>query len=434
MTQAFSDRSCLEQVMHWSRDRDFRGHSKHDALNSPLLNALSLGTRPLRLVAIQALMRAPWNLRKLFGIPELRNPKGIGLFAHAAFDLAEVSSGSEREQAIALGTDLLSWLVQRPSPWTACPSSVAEQFEGVPPSGYRVDGPEVPSLSGMGWGYHYPWQDVGFFQPRHFPNRVVSSWIGFAFIRAYEVTKEDRFLQAAEAITRFLLENPKRLVDSEDALCLSYVPTEDIDWAVMDVSVLVAALCAMVGRYLPERRDLHETAHRLTRFVVDKQTDYGAWFYTWPKGDSHITHDNYHTGIIIDCIADVMTYTGDHVYLDAYRAGLDHYWRDLFREDGAPKWMHNKDQPHDIHGCAAGMLCFSRAAEFERKLENEDRADTLAAQGDRVREWTMGHLYDLRGYFYYQKTRAGTKRFNLMRWANGWMCRALSQRLRFEQG
>ena len=45
--------------------------------------------------------------------------------------------------------------------------------------------------------------------------------------------------------------------------------------------------------------------------------------------------------------------------------------------------------------------------------------------------WTMANLYDARGYFYYQKTRLYTKRFNLMRWANGWMCRALAQRLRF---
>ena len=41
---------------------------------------------------------------------------------------------------------------------------------------------------------------------------------------------------------------------------------------------------------------------RLVRYVVSKQTDEGAWFYAEPPSASHITHDNYHTGFILDAI------------------------------------------------------------------------------------------------------------------------------------
>ena len=405
-----SDLDRLQKVLDWSRERDYAGHSKHDALNSPFLSALTLKNRILRLVAIQALMRFPWNVRGLFGVPQLRNPKGIGLFAHASLDLAS-HLGDEGIQHQKQAEALLDWLIENPSPW--------------------ADGSGSSELAGRGWGYHYPWQDVGFFQPRHFPNRVVSCWIGFAFVRAFEVTGKRRYLDVAREIVRFVLDNPKRLHDSEDQLCLSYVPLETIDWAVMDVSALSASLCAQVARH-SEDAPLQATARRLMKFVVDKQTDYGAWFYTWPAGDSHIKHDNYHTGIIVDCLADYMHASGDHEFEDSYRRGLQYYRDALFMPDGAPKWMNDKEFPHDIHGAAAGILCFTRAARFfaqEAVQPDGALAEASADMASRIRDWTMATLYQADGYFSYQQGRYMKRRFCLMRWCNAWMCRALAFRL-----
>lgn len=403
-------RQTLERVLQWSRERDYAGHSKHDALNSPFLNALSLQNKFLRLVAIQALMRFPWKVRGLFGVPRLRNPKGIGLFAHALLDLAECS-GDEGESHRAEAERLLQWLIDNPSPW--------------------ADASGASDLAGRGWGYHYPWQDVGFFQPRHFPNRVVSCWIGFAFVRAFEVTGKTQYLDVARETVRFVLENPKRLADTPDQLCLSYVPLEEIDWAVMDVSALSASLCAQVARHTDED-ELRQVARRLMTFVVDKQTDYGAWFYTWPAGDSHITHDNYHTAIILDCLADYMVASGDHSFEEAYRAGVDYYEQALFTPDGAPKWMNDKVFPHDVHGAAAGILCFTRAARYYAKdlsVPQSERAAHARDMAQRVYEWTLANLYQPAGFFVYQKGRFMTRNYCLMRWCNAWMCRAMAFKL-----
>jgi hypothetical protein len=324
--------------------------------------------------------------------------------------------------------ELLSWLVGQASP-QAGPSAGLREVFGL--EGHLPSPPGTGALKGLGWGYHYDWQDKGFFQPAHFPNRVVSCWIGFAFLRAFEVTGEGKFLAAAREIASFLLENPRRLVETADQLCLSYVPLEDIDWAVMDVSALVAAFCAKLGHLEKEDegRSLFAEARRLMKFVVDRQTGYGAWFYTWPAGDSHIRHDNYHTGIILDCLADYMTYSGDHSYRQNYAAGLDYYRRHLFLESGAPRWMNDRTWPHDVHGSAAGILAFTRASRYLRESAAEEKGDEAGEHlefAGRVLKWTLENLYSGRGYFFYQKTRWMTKRFCLMRWCNAWMCRSLA--------
>lgn len=421
--------NALKQTLAWSRAQGYAGYSKHDALNSAFLNGLTLNTRILRLVAIQTVMRAPVNLRPFFGVPRLRNPKGVGLFAHtwlnlAADDRLREATPWDRDYCLAEADRLLTWLVAHASPWAGGSGDLLRAFGAEPASAARE-----PRLRGMGWGYHYPWQDVGFFQPRHFPNRVVTSWIGMVFLRAYEITGEAKYLQAARELVTFLLENPNRLYESDGQLCLSYVPSEKVEWAVMDVSVLVSSVAARLRAADPEAGVDPDTVRRLLRFVVDKQTDYGAWYYTHPAKDSHITHDNYHTGIILDAIADTMTYSGEFDDVEAYRAGLAYYQKELFTPEGAPKWMNNKVYPHDAHGAANGILAFRRAAMFwTRDAPRPDPAAAKAAteMAERICDWTLSHLYAGTGRFYYQQCKHYTKRFCLMRWCNAWMCRALT--------
>ncbi|MEM7396416.1 MAG: hypothetical protein AAF492_29120, partial [Verrucomicrobiota bacterium] len=318
--ETFDTFNYVKKTFNWSKTKKYYGYSKHDALNSPLLKFASLGNRFLRLAITQVVMRSPVNIRPLLMVPEGLNPKGIGLFAHAYCDLKvfldkhpDFDTNHMAEYCVSETDSLLSWLDIHASPWTS------------PHRSHDID-----PLKGKGWGYHYPWQDVGFFQPAHFPNRVVTSWIGFAYIRAYEMTGDPKYLQTADDIGIFLLNNPNKIVDEPEQLCLSYVPLATVTWAVMDVSALAAAMCMRLMHHLkeskPDRSELYRKgAHRLMAFVVDKQEEYGGWFYTWPSKDSHIKHDNYHTGIILDCLADYMSYSKDFEYLEVYRKGLDYY-------------------------------------------------------------------------------------------------------------
>lgn len=385
---AARSREALRATLRYSRALGYTGWSKHDGLNSRWLERSLGGSRLGRLLAIQLVTRAPFNLRPMLRVRKARNPKGLALFAQA-YLLG--LPGGDRSDEIEQARELLDWLLAHPSP------------------GHR----------GMSWGYPYPWQDVGFFAPRDSPNRVVTSWIGLALTAGARATGLERYGQAISAVVEFLTREPRVLHDTPTMKCYSYVPDPTVDWAVMDVPALVGAFLAEAGSLL-DRRELRDEAERLVRWVVDKQTADGAWYYTEPPSASHITHDNYHTAIILDCLDRYREATGDGQFEDAYVAGLRFYRQRLFSSEWAPRWMSDREYPHDVHGAASAILCFTRAA--ARHPQYGD-----AAVG--VLRWALDRLFDPRGYFYYQETRFYRKRFCLMRWANGWMCWALAAAL-----
>ncbi|MGZ4736774.1 MAG: hypothetical protein ACXV8R_14290, partial [Acidimicrobiia bacterium] len=274
---AWDSADILERVLDTARREDFEGSSKHDALNARWLEKLAGSSRPRRLVATQLVMRSPVDVRNLARVRKARNAKGLSLFARALLSRYRMT-GSERYASEARA--LLDWLIAHPAPYV------------------QAGGGDLP---GMAWGYPYPWQDVGFFAPRNFPNRVVTSFVGQALLDCFETLGDERYLDATSEVMRFLLEAPKTLFEDERHRCVSYVPDEKVTWIVMDVSVLVGALAGRLGA-LRDDGAMIEEGGRLVRYVVSKQTDEGAWFYAEPPSASHITHDNYHTGFILDAI------------------------------------------------------------------------------------------------------------------------------------
>lgn len=96
--------------------------------------------------------------------------------------------------------------------------------------------------------------------------------------------------------------------------------------------------------------------------------------------------------------------------------------------------MNDRTWPLDVHGAAAGILAFSRAARYfahEAAARDDVAGQAWADTSRKVLRWALEHLYSGDGYFYYQAGRFFTKKFCLMRWCNGWMSRALAQSLRF---
>jgi len=327
-------------------------------------------------------MRLPVNLRPLLGVRMHKNPKGVSLFARACLNLYTATGEPGRLQE---GCRLLDWLLDNTAggPWP-----------------------------GISWGYPYPWQDPGFFAPSGSPNRIVTYFAGRALVHGYEVTGEEKYLDAAREAVDFILKAPKVLESSEEMLCLSYVPDEQITMTVMDVSALCGALCAAVGKHTGDVHLMRE-ARRLMAWVADKQTDYGAWFYTHPADQSHITHDNYHTGEIVDALFEYHEYSGDGSFQDIFEKGLKYYRETLFTVDMRPKWMNDREYPFDIHGYSQGIITFAMAGD----METAGRIAAAAIQdmwSPRQNRW------------FHQKRRFSTRKSTLMRWSQGWMCFALS--------
>jgi hypothetical protein len=381
--------AVLDRVLDTARADDFAGWSKHDALNAPWLEKVAGWSRWPRLVATQAVMRSPIDVRAILRVRKARNAKGVSLFARSLLARHRMSR-DERDAKEARA--LLDWLVDHAST-------------------------EFP---GRAWGYPYPWQDVGFFAPRDFPNRVVTSFVGQALLDGYETLADSRYADAAADAVRFLLEAPKTLFEDDDRRCVSYVPDAAVTWIVMDVSALTGALAARLGR-LRHDPSLVADGGRLVRYVVSKQTDEGAWFYAEPPSASHITHDNYHTGFILDAVLQYGLASGSDEFADAYERGLAFYRDRLFEPDGAPRFMSDQQYPYDIHGCAQGVITFTLG-------------QTHAGHGgdfaDRVLRWTIDNMWDPdSGWFYYQKRRRYRTKIRELRWCQGWMAWAIATHL-----
>jgi len=388
MMQESRIEQVLHQVFRYAEREGYSGYNKFDALNSPFLEKLSLNSKWLRLVFIQAIMRSPCNPRPLLGVPKSINPKGMALFSMGYLsEYRRTGSYEMRERAVYC----LDWLYKN----------------------------AVKGAHGLGWGYNFDWQSTLFFAPRYSPNAIVTVFCGEAFVKAFEILGDEEYLYVAEMAARFLCHDLPHLHDTRNELCIGYVPFP-VKSIVLNIT---ASAGTQVAKVASLRNDpvLQREARRMIAFVAGRRTDYFAWYYTYPAENSYIVHDNYHTGGVVDALRDYEVYSGDDSFRDVYENGLAYYARELFLPDGAPKHMNNSIYPLDIHGSAQGIISFSKAACWKR--DYLELADTIA-------RWAIDNMFDEEGgFFYYQKGRYLTRRFTLMRWCNAWMSKALSDLL-----
>ena len=87
--------------------QNFQGFDPHDALNSPLIKALTFGSRYMGIAALQLLKRSPINFRPLFGVRKGINPKGYGLLVAT---YVKKFQGSENPVDLARAEEFAEWL------------------------------------------------------------------------------------------------------------------------------------------------------------------------------------------------------------------------------------------------------------------------------------------------------------------------------------
>jgi rhamnogalacturonyl hydrolase YesR len=382
----YNKRHILTTVLDAAETQDYSGYSKFDALNSPLLRGLTFNSKWLRFFFTQLVKELPVNIRSLLRVEKSRNPKGIALFARAYFFLYQLT---DETVYLEKGELLLQWLLENPS----------------------------AGCKNLCWGYNFIWQNTIFLQDEFEPNAVVSVFVGEALMHGYRLTKKDQYLKAACSVADFIVNDLPVLHDSEDERAIAYVLRE-VDAIVLNNQVLTGAFLIKVWKETGDGK-LQDIARRQFNYTVNRRTEYHAWYYTYPKSKSHITHDNYHTGGILDALLEYYEETDDDRYMQVYWNGLKYYQQQLFESDGAPRWMNNKKYPFDIHGAAQGIISFAKAARHD---------GSFMAQATLIADWTIAHLYRPESCdFAYRQGRYLKWNYSLMRWCNAWMARALGE-------
>ncbi|MNK52463.1 Glycosyl Hydrolase Family 88 [compost metagenome] len=369
---------------------NFKGWDPYDGLNSKIFKALPFKYWDLaRLAWIQGFKRSPINFRRLLLVPKEHNAKGIGLFLSGYCNLYKLAAKGDH----AFGT---------PEEIKTKINELAELLITMSNKDY----------SGACWGYNFDWQARRLFLfPKNTPTVVATTFCASALFEAYEVTGNEQYLNTALSSANFILNDLNR-TPGKKGFILSYSPLKGND-TVYNASLLGAKLLSICYSYRKDEA-YRKAAKEIVEAACAGQAEDGSWVYGLLPVQSWI--DSFHTGYNLDAIAHYSKNFQDHAYHLNMEKGMDYYLTNFFLEDGTPKYYHNKTYPIDIH--CPGQLFVTLHA-----MQSWPRYEELA---DRVVNWTLEHLFNRKGYFYYQLKEGVSSKIPYMRWSNAFMFNALS--------
>lgn len=360
---------------------NYRGWDPYDGLNSKFFQSLPFRKLPLaRLAWIQFFKRSPVNFRTVLGVEKDFNSKGLGLFLSGYCNLYRHDPRAEYKEKIHY---------------------LAEQVTALHSKGY----------SGICWGYNFDWQARAFFQPKHTPTVVATTYVAYSLLDAYDIFKNEEWLKYARSACDFVLNDLNRTYDQNGDFCFSYSPLDKTQ--VFNASLLGSRLLSRVFSYTKEEK-LVEAATQSVSFCCRQQQESGAWGYgTLPF---HQWIDNFHTGFNLECIHEYQKYTGNQSFNHYLAKGFQYYVNTFFTEQGQSKYYNDTLYPIDIHAPAQLVVTLTRMEKLEEHLPLVNR----------VLEWTLQNMQDERGYFYYQVKKGGSSKIPYIRWAQAWMFFSLS--------
>lgn len=374
--------ASFQKLEQFCEQEGYKGWDPFDGLNSQVFQNLPFinQNKFFRLAWLQFFKRNPINLRSLALVPKDYNNKGLGLFLTTYCNLYDLVPKEAYKAKIIFFADLLIGNIS---------------------IGY----------SGACWGYNFDWQARAFFQPKFTPTVVATSFIVEALLKAYEITKNNNYLDTAISSSEFVLKDLNRTYDEKGNFSFSYSPQDQSQ--VYNASLLGARLLSSVYRYKKEESLIQE-AEKAIQYVCNRQQNDGSWAYG--NASFHSWKDSFHTGFNLECISDFQKYTRKNKYDLILKNGLEYYINNFFEEDGLPKYYNNNAYPVDIHSSSqlvVTLFKLNRHQEYENLINS-------------VLDWTINNMQQKNGAFAYQKNKIYTNQILYMRWTQAWMLYALS--------
>lgn len=377
-TTTASPSESMAALQQWVESHDYKGYEPFDGLASPL-RPLTLGNQRLEQVMLQIGRRSPINLRPLLGIKPLDSTKGRGYMAWgylARFEETGVEGYKEK------ATRCLEWLIRNKSPLHADYS----------------------------WGNHFDYASREGRIPKHEPTIVWTALIGQAFLDAYEILGDARYLEVAESICRWILKLPRERTGT--GTCLSYLALRQS--SIHNSNLLGAAVLARTARH-SGNPELVDVARAAIEYSCTRQLPDGAWYY----GEDPIYHwiDCFHTGYNLDGLKCYIDSSGDDAFRPQLELGFRYFKKTFFAPGGRPLYYHDRANPIDIQ-------CASQAIETLAKFSDDDpEALSMAAN---VARWTVRNMQDAGGWFHYRRYAFARARIPMIHWGQASMYRALA--------
>ena len=355
----------------WVEAHDYKGYEPFDGLSS-VFRPLTFGNLLLDRLLLQLVRQSPWNLRPVLGVKPLDSTIGRGYMAWGYCMMFKLTGDHGYMEKI---DRCLQWLIENKSP------------------GYGE----------YSWGKHFDFASRGGLYGAFEPILVWTALIAQAFLEAYEIFGEERYLNVADSACRWIMGLPRNR--TETGFCMGY-HYQDFESDIHNSNMVGAAVLARTAKHTKNSEYL-EVAKEAMTYSCTRQLPDGAWWY----GEDPTNHwiDNFHTGYNLDALKCYIEYSGDRDYEGVLRTGLEFYKRHFFEDSGRPKYYHNRTYPVDSQCASQAMDTLANASEYD---------GSSLQLGLKVAEWTIGNMRDREGFFYYRQYPLGIRaKTPMLHWA-----------------
>jgi len=170
-------RRSIDALVTWVERNDYKAYDPGDGSLS-YLQGWALGIHFLERVLTAVVLRTPINIRPLLGIKPHTSTKGHGYMAWGYLKMfCAVGDLGYRDRCV----NCLEWLIKN----------------------------KAPSYPEFCWGNAFSFSTRGGKIPAHEPTIVWSSLIGQAFMDAYEILGDARYLAVVGSICEWILKLPR---------------------------------------------------------------------------------------------------------------------------------------------------------------------------------------------------------------------------------
>jgi polysaccharide biosynthesis protein VpsJ len=368
----------LKRLEAWIESHNYEAYEPFDCLSSPL-RRFTRHSLLLDRILQQVGRQSPINVRPLIGVKPLPSTKGRGYMASGYLKMYAVTARDDyRERAVRM----LEWLVEHKS----------------------------PKFKEYSWANHFDYTSRGGHYSTHESIIVWTALIGQAFLDAFEMLGEPRYLEVADSACRWILALPRE--ETNAGCCISYHSLGQN--SVHNASMLGAALLARTWRHT-RKAEYRALADAAMEYSCTRQLPDGAWWYG--ESQKYQWIDNFHTGYNLDSLQCYVENTGDEKFSRALTRGFEYFLNTFFEPSGRPRYYHDRAQPIDIQ-------CASQAIETLTKFApSSDRSLPTAL---RVAKWTIEHMQDADGHFYYRRYPLIAAKAPMLHWGQATMYHALA--------
>ncbi len=378
-------RDALLSLDNWAWARDWRGSDPYDGLNTRRLLTPLKRHRRGRQVLMQLVKRSPLNLRPLLGIAPEPDSAALAwaLSAYSVVDFREPEEQERRREKL---------------------------FERL--ASMRLPGWQEPC-----WGYHYDMQSRVFFYPSTDPNGIATTYVGGALLDLHARTGNQRALELAEGVGRFLVRHVPLTEDPPGAYFGYLVGDRS---PIHNSNLHACALLARVAA-LTSRQEWRSMAERGVEWTIGRQRPDGSWPYGERPNLGWV--DGYHTGYVLDSLRFCLDAGLDGGVQEAWLRGLAYYRRNMFLEDGTPRYFSHNTFPVDLQSVAQALQTFSIASAYDPSCLEDAR---------RVFDYARRAMRRADDAYFFQRRRLWVNRVAHLRGGNADMILGLARLLRAE--